>query len=127
MRGVLTSLSPLLVLGLAGGAAMEIRSPSFPQGGAIPSGFTCDGGDVSPALAFSGVPAGAKGLALVADDPDAPSGTWVHWVAWNIPPDRHGLAEGVPKKEGLPDGTRQGRNDFGRPGYGGPCPPSGTH
>src|SRR5262249_13145500 len=73
------------------------------------------------------VPAGAKGLALVADDPDAPAGTWVHWVAWNIPPDRHGLAEGVPKKESLPDGTRQGRNEFGRPGYGGPGPPSGAH
>jgi hypothetical protein len=78
-------------------------------------------------LSWSDVPAGAKSLALIADDPDAPMGTWVHWVAWNIPPNASGLEEGVPKKDSLPNGMKQGTTDFRSIGYGGPCPPSGTH
>jgi Raf kinase inhibitor-like YbhB/YbcL family protein len=106
---------------------MEIRSPAFAHGALIPSKFTCDGADASPPLSISGSPAGTKSLALIADDPDAPLGTWVHWVVWNIPAGAKSLQEGVPGKETLPDGARQGTTDFRRVGYGGPCPPSGTH
>ncbi len=106
---------------------MELKSSAFAAGGMIPKKHTCDGPDVSPPLAWSDVPAGAKSLALIADDPDAPMGTWVHWVAWNIPPNARGLEEGVPKKDLLPNGMKQGTTDFRSIGYGGPCPPSGTH
>ncbi len=106
---------------------MELKSSAFAAGGMIPKKHTCDGPDVSPPLSWSDVPAGAKSLALIADDPDAPMGTWVHWVAWNIPPDARGLEEGVPKKDSLPNGMKQGTTDFRSIGYGGPCPPSGTH
>lgn len=102
---------------------MQIRSPEFQNGQPIPARFTCDGEDLSPALAWSGVPASAKSLALVVDDPDAPAGTWVHWVVVNLPPGTEGLAEGGP----LPAGALEVTTDFGRPGYGGPCPPGGTH
>src|SRR3989442_12981952 len=120
-------LCPLLAVLVGGGATMDIKSQAFAPGALIPPKNTCDGADVSPPLSFSGSPAGTKGFALIADDPDAPMGTWVHWVAWNIPAGTKTLGEGVPKKETLPDGTRQGTNDFARVGYGGPCPPSGTH
>jgi Raf kinase inhibitor-like YbhB/YbcL family protein len=93
----------------------------------IPKKYTCDGEDISPPLAWTGVPDGAKSVALVSDDPDAPRGTWVHWVVWNIPADKGGLAENVPKNASLQDGTKQGVTDFRRPGYGGPCPPGGVH
>ena len=106
---------------------MELKSSAFTAGGMIPKKHTCDGPDVSPPLSWSDVPAGAKSLALIADDPDAPMGTWVHWVAWNIPPNARGLEEGVPKKDSLPNGMKQGTTDFRSIGYGGPCPPSGTH
>jgi len=106
---------------------MDIKSQAFVPGALIPPKYTCDGADVSPPLSFTGAPAGTKSFALIADDPDAPMGTWVHWVAWNIPAGTRSLEEGVPKKETLPDGVRQGSNDFRRVGYGGPCPPSGTH
>ena len=106
---------------------MELKSSAFTAGGMIPKKHTCDGPDVSPPLSWSDVPAGAKSLALIADDPDAPMGTWVHWVAWNIPPNAHGLEEGMPKKDSLPNGMKQGTTDFRSIGYGGPCPPSGTH
>ena len=106
---------------------MDIKSQAFVPGALIPPKYTCDGADVSPPLSFTGAPAGTKSFALIADDPDAPMGTWVHWVAWNIPAGTRSLEEGVPKKETLPDGARQGSNDFRRVGYGGPCPPSGTH
>ena len=107
--------------------ALEIKSTAFAEGKSVPSKYTCDGQDLSPPLSWSGAPSGTKSFALISDDPDAPVGTWVHWVAWNIPATSTGLAENVAKSASLPDGTRQGITDFKRPGYGGPCPPSGTH
>lgn len=106
---------------------MEIKSSVFENNGMIPSKYTCDGEDVSPPLVWSGIPEGAKSLALISDDPDAPMGTWVHWVMYNIPPSVTELKEGFPKEKKLHDGTLQGITDFKRVGYGGPCPPSGTH
>lgn len=102
---------------------MKISSPDFAQGQPIPARFTCDGEDVSPALNWSGIPSQAKSLALVCDDPDAPMGTWVHWVVINLPVQTPGLPAGGP----LPKGAVQVRNDFRKPDYGGPCPPNGTH
>jgi Raf kinase inhibitor-like YbhB/YbcL family protein len=106
---------------------MKLTSSAFEAGGMIPKKYTCDGQDISPPLSWSDVPGGAKSLALIADDPDAPAGTWVHWVAWNIPVTARGLDENVPKRDQLADGSKQGTSDFRRVGYGGPCPPSGTH
>ena len=106
---------------------MELKSSVFEAGGMIPKKYTCDGPDVSPPLSWSDVPVGTKSLALIADDPDAPMGTWVHWVAWNIPANARALEEDVPKRDTLPNGMKQGTTDFRRIGYGGPCPPSGTH
>ena len=106
---------------------MELKSSAFETGGMIPLKYTCDGSDMSPPLSWSAVPAKAKSLALIADDPDAPRGTWVHWVAWNIPVTTLNLEEGVPKRDTLPAGMKQGTTDFRSIGYGGPCPPSGTH
>jgi Raf kinase inhibitor-like YbhB/YbcL family protein len=102
-----------------GGGNMKITSPDFRNNEMIPKKFTCEGEDASPCLVMEGIPQGAKSLALVVDDPDAPMGTWVHWVVYDIPPlDR--IEQGaIPGK--------QGKNDFGRRNYGGPCPPSGTH
>ncbi len=100
---------------------MKLTSSAFEDNGNMPSQFTCDGDNISPPLEISEVPEGAKSLALIADDPDAPSGTWVHWVVWNIPAGTKEIAEGTE-----PEGV-QGKTDFGRTGYGGPCPPSGTH
>jgi Raf kinase inhibitor-like YbhB/YbcL family protein len=105
----------------AGGAKMKITSSAFQQGGNIPSKFTCDGGDTSPPLQIEGVPPAAKSLVLIVDDPDAPSGLFTHWLVWNISPEENTIAEGS-----NPKGV-QGTNDFGKSGYGGPCPPSGTH
>jgi len=93
----------------------------------IPRQYTCDGINVSPPLEWSGVPETAKTLAIIADDPDAPSGTWVHWVLYNLPAENIGLVENLPLTESLKAGGFQGRNDFEKIGYGGPCPPSGTH
>ena len=106
---------------------MELKSSVFEAGGMIPKKYTCDGPDVSPPLSWSDVPVGAKSMALIADDPDAPMGTWVHWVAWNIPANARALEEDMPKRDTLPTGMKQGTTDFRRIGYGGPCPPSGTH
>ena len=106
---------------------MMITSTAFSPGELIPSEFTCDGKDLSPPLAWTDVPPGTVSLALVSDDPDAPGGTWVHWVVWNLPGAARKLEAHLPGRGELPDGTRQGTNDFHRPGYGGPCPPSGTH
>jgi hypothetical protein len=105
--------------------SLKLTSTAFQPGGTIPKKFTCDGPDVSPALAWSDAPAGTMSFALIMDDPDAPVGTWVHWVLYDLPAGTHELAEGVAKQEELPDGARQGRNDFRRIGYGGPCPPPG--
>ena len=104
----------------------SISSGAFSQGDTIPVEYTCDGSDISPPLVFSGIPEGAKSIALIVDDPDAPGGVWVHWVIYNMPVGRE-LAKGIPPIGTLPDGGRQGTSDFGKMGYGGPCPPSGTH
>ena len=111
--------------------SMKLSSPAFERDGLIPALYTCDGEDVSPPLRWSGVPAGAKSLALIVDDPDAPDPaapqrTWVHWVLYNLPADAEGLAEGAISTR-LPEGTREGTNDWKRTGYGGPCPPMGRH
>ena len=105
--------------------ALTLTSPAFSHQTKIPRRYTCEGEDVSPALAWTDPPAGTKGLALINDDPDAPVGTWVHWVIYNIPPTSRGLEEHLPKTEKLPNGAVQGLNDFRRIGYGGPCPPPG--
>jgi Raf kinase inhibitor-like YbhB/YbcL family protein len=106
---------------------MEIKSSAFKEGESIPSKYTCDNIDVSPDLEWSKVPDGTKTFALILDDPDAPSGTYVHWVMFNIPGTQRELPEKIPATETLDNGAIQGRNDFGKTGYGGPCPPSGTH
>lgn len=108
-------------------AEILLSSSAFKEGAVIPRKYTCDGSDFSPPLNWDNVPAQAKSLALIVDDPDAPMGTWVHWVIFNIPPKTTELPENVPAKESLPDGALQGKNDFRNYGYGGPCPPGGTH
>src|SRR5216117_961284 len=106
--------------------AFRLASAAFREGAVIPDKYTCDGVDVSPALTWSGAPAGTRSFALIADDPAAPAGTWVHWVLYNLPADVSELPENIAKVESLDlGGARQGRNDFRRPGYGGPCPPPG--
>src|SRR5512132_3403359 len=123
----------LLVVGQTGNTAMplSLTSSGFSHGGAIPKRYTCEGSDVSPPLAWSGVPEGTKSLVLVVDDPYAPNPkapkmTWVHWVLYNLPSTAGALPEAV-APEALPPGTKQGLNDWNRPGYGGPCPPIGRH
>ncbi|MGC8659733.1 MAG: YbhB/YbcL family Raf kinase inhibitor-like protein [Desulfomonilaceae bacterium] len=106
---------------------IEIKSSAFQDGGMIPKLYTCDGQDFSPALSWSGVPSNAKSLALIVDDPDAPVGTWVHWVVFNIPPGQKELVEKILPSPSLNDGARHGKNSWGKLGYGGPCPPGGTH
>ena len=111
--------------------ALAITSPTFTHNGPIPKLYTCQGKDISPALAWSGLPAGTKSLALIVDDPDAPDPaapkmTWVHWVLYDIPVSAAGLPEAV-APAALPAGTREGKNDWKRTGYGGPCPPIGRH
>jgi Raf kinase inhibitor-like YbhB/YbcL family protein len=111
--------------------SLKIISPAFEPGGPIPAKYTCEGPDVSPPLAWSGVPPAAKSLVLIVDDPDAPDPaapkmTWVHWVLYNLPPDAAGLPEGV-SSGALPTGTLEGLTDFRRTGWGGPCPPIGRH
>ncbi len=112
-------------VGITGGKAMAemtITSPAFSHMGMIPARFTCDGADVNPPLVVENIPEGTKTLALIVDDPDAPVGTWVHWVMWNIPANVTAIEE-----NSVPEGAVQGRNDWGKNEYGGPCPPSGTH
>jgi hypothetical protein len=105
--------------------ALVISSPSFAPGADIPKKHTCDASDVSPQLMWSGAPAGTHSFALIADDPDAPVGTWVHWVYYDLPASTNGLTENVSKVDEPPTGGRQGRSDFRKIGYGGPCPPPG--
>ncbi len=112
-----------------GGKDMDIKitSPAFENEGLIPAKYTCDGEDISPPLKWDAVPEDTKSIALISDDPDAPVGTWVHWVLFNLPPDTRELKENIPPDKTLPNGAKHGTSDFGRIGYGGPCPPSGTH
>ena len=106
--------------------SFAVKSTAFSNGSEIPRQYTCSGENVSPSLSWSEVPPQARALALIADDPDAPAGTWTHWIMWNIPAHATALSEGVPpSQELLHNGARQGKNDFGRIGYGGPCPPPG--
>ncbi|MCC6695733.1 MAG: YbhB/YbcL family Raf kinase inhibitor-like protein [Candidatus Hydrogenedentes bacterium] len=105
--------------------SMKLTSTAFAEGAPIPKQHTGEGADVSPPLEWTGAPAATKGFALICDDPDAPMGTWVHWVIYNIPAGAHGLPEHVPANEALPDGSRQGQNDFRVTGYRGPMPPHG--
>lgn len=105
--------------------SFTLSSPAFREGETIPKKYTCVGEDVSPPLQWTGPPKGTRSLALIMDDPDAPMGTWVHWVLFNIPPQEPGLPEGVPPLDTFPKGARHGINDFKRVGYGGPCPPPG--
>jgi len=105
--------------------SFQISSTTFAAGQMIPKKFTCDGPDASPQLSWSGAPGTANSFALIVDDPDAPAGTWVHWVVYNLPPNAKELPEGVEKQEELSSGALQGRNDFRKIGYGGPCPPPG--
>jgi hypothetical protein len=107
--------------------ALRLASPAFKPGGMIPAPYTCDGRGISPPLAWTGVPKGARSLALAVEDPDAPGRTFVHWVLFNLPPGLRSLPAGVPPAKVLPNGARHGRNDFGRLGYGPPSPPAGTH
>jgi len=111
--------------------ALKLVSGAFEQGASIPKRYTCEGEDLSPPLAWSGVPAGTRSLALIVDDPDAPDPaapkmTWVHWILYNLPADTTRLDQGI-APSALPAGTLQGRNDWKRTGYGGPCPPIGRH
>ncbi len=106
---------------------IKIKSPGFVPGGKIPGKYTCDGMDISPPLAWTSGPGGTKTFALICDDPDAPMGTWVHWVIFNLPPDIIELRENVPPERKLESGAKQGMNDFRKIGYGGPCPPGGIH
>jgi Raf kinase inhibitor-like YbhB/YbcL family protein len=104
---------------------LELKSAAFTPGSDIPKKFTCDGPDVSPALSWSELPANTQSISLIMDDPDAPAGTWVHWVLYDLPATMRELPENVPKDRDLKNSARQGSNDFGRIGYGGPCPPPG--
>lgn len=106
---------------------IKVQSSAFEEEGMIPLKYTCDGEDISPSLSWSSVPEGTKSIALISDDPDAPMGTWVHWVVFNLPPDTIELPENIPHGETLESGAKQGKTDFGKIGYGGPCPPGGTH
>ena len=106
---------------------IKISSSAFEDGGLIPPEYTCDGQDISPPLQWEPVPEGTASIALICDDPDAPMGTFVHWVLFNLPAETSELEGNFPDGETLPNGARQGITDFGKVGYGGPCPPSGTH
>jgi len=104
-----------------------ITSTAFEHEGMIPVKYTCDGADISPPFSWKNAPAGTKSFALICDDPDAPMGTWVHWVLFNLPENTNQLQENIPTDEKLGNGALQGINSWPRIGYGGPCPPSGTH
>ena len=128
---LLVVLAATIALALANSGRTEpsmsftISSPSFSNGGDIAKKFTCDAADLSPQLTWTEPPAATKTFALLVDDPDAPVGNWNHWTMWNLPPNLRGLPEGVNKEASLPDGSMQGRNDFRKTGYNGPCPPPG--
>jgi hypothetical protein len=115
----------MLALATSRAAAFDLRSDAFGSGGTIPVEHTCDGADRSPPLAWRDPPANTASFALVCEDPDAPAGTWVHWVAYELPATARALPAGVPPTPTISGGGRQGVNDFRRPGWGGPCPPRG--
>ena len=130
LSGIFTTM--LLHLNIAvsaekGGEPMSftINSTAFKEGGTIPKQYSCDGADISPQLSLEGAPAGTRSFALIMDDPDAPVGTFNHWVLYDLPGDTKGLSEGIPKEPTLPNGAKQGITSFRRIGYGGPCPPKG--
>ena len=128
---VILFVTALIILGGNAPMAMTLSSSAFQQNGHIPSKYTCKGEDISPPLAWDGVPNGAKSLVLIIDDPDAPDPkapnmVWVHWVVYNLPSDTKGLRENA-GKAGLPQGASLGSNDFKKTAYGGPCPPIGRH
>ncbi len=106
---------------------LTLKSAAFEHQGAIPIKYTCDGEDISPPLEWNGAPSGTKSFALIVDDPDAPMGTFNHWILFNIPANVNQLSEGIPRQNTLADGSRQGKTSWHKVGYGGPCPPSGTH
>jgi Raf kinase inhibitor-like YbhB/YbcL family protein len=108
-------------------AQMNLECNAFSNGDTIPVRYTCNGTNISPPMKWRNLPKGTRSLALICYDPDAPSGTWTHWVYYNIPPKKNRLAEHIQKMEYLPDGSIQGKNDFGKTGYDGPCPPYGIH
>jgi len=107
--------------------SFELTSTAFAPGEPIPRKYTCDGENISPPLEWRDAPQNAKSFALIADDPDAPIGTWVHWVLYNLPGETHALPQALPSDARLPDGSQNGKNSWGQMGYGGPCPPGGTH
>ncbi len=107
--------------------SFEVTSPVFAHAQPIPARYSCDGEDISPPLAWGDPPEETLSFALISDDPDAPVGTWVHWVLYNLPAEGRALTEAVPPDAELADGSRHGQNSWRRLGYGGPCPPSGTH
>jgi Raf kinase inhibitor-like YbhB/YbcL family protein len=123
--GIVLCCAGIPICAQGGAMSFQITSTAFSSGASIAKNCTCDGPDVSPSLNWTGAPAGTQSFALIADDPDAPAGTWVHWVLYNLPANATELPEGVKKQEQLPDGTLQGRNDFRKVGYNGPCPPPG--
>lgn len=133
LRSTLTCLLMLLAStgmkcpGNDPGSKMYLKSPSFDHKGMIPAKFTCDGPNYSPALEWGNLPENTASLALICDDPDAPSKVWVHWVIYNIPPEKEKLKERLNPQKRFENGMLQGINSFGNTGYGGPCPPSGTH
>lgn len=110
----------------SGSSTLRLTSKAFTDGSVIPPEFSCDGDNRSPPLGWTGVPVSTRSFALIADDPDAPRGTWVHWLVWNLPADACELSPGVPARPELPSGARQGLNDGGDLGYQGPCPPPGN-
>jgi Raf kinase inhibitor-like YbhB/YbcL family protein len=122
---LILSATPLTGQAKGGPMSFQLASSAFSNGESIPKKFTCDAQDLSPQLSWKDAPAGTQSFALIADDPDAPAGTWVHWVLYNAPAAAKELPEGVKKDEQLADGTLHGRNDFRKLGYGGPCPPPG--
>lgn len=123
---VLSAITALVfLLGMKEEGSMRLTSSAFNANEMIPRQHSCEGEDLSPALRWSDPPNGTKSFALISDDPDAPAGTWVHWVLWNLPAETHELPEGIPTDPKLSNGAMQGMTDFGRSGYGGPCPPPG--
>lgn len=128
LTGLIFSLSMMVWSCQSGGDfQITLTSSAFEKGDMIPQQFTCDGQDTSPPLSWSNAPENTLSFALICDDPDAPVGNWVHWVLYNIPAEVNEISEGQPKSKVLPNGALQGKNDWGKFGYGGPCPPSGKH